>query len=58
MKFLFFLITILVFLIIDFIFYRLIKKYDFKNITIYNIGQGTGVLAIFLIFLIYQLIGG
>jgi len=56
MNFVFYLLSILVFLIIDFIFDKLNRKYDFSPKATYNIGQSSSILAIFLLFLIYQLI--
>lgn len=51
-----FLLTILVFFVIDFVFYSINRKHNFNSKTAYNIGQCSGILAIFLIFLIYKLI--
>ena len=51
-----FLLAILVFSIINSIFYSLNRKHNFNTKTAYNIGQGSGILATFLVFLIYELI--
>ena len=56
MRFVDFLMATLVFLIIDFIFYSLNRKYNFNSKTAYNIGQGSGVFAAFLILLICEFI--
>ena len=56
MKFISFLLAAIIFFIIDFIFYNLTRKHDFSVKTAYNIGQGSGILATFLIFLIYEFI--
>ena len=56
MKFVPFLLAVLVFSIIDSIFYSFNRKYNFNTKTAYNIGQGSGILATFLVFLNYELI--
>lgn len=56
MKFLGFVIAAIIFSIIDSVFYRLNRKHDFNAKTAYNIGQGSAILAIFLVFLIYEFI--
>lgn len=56
MKFLVFVIAAIIFFIIDSIFYSLNRKHDFNAKTAYNIGQGSGILATFLVFLIYEFI--
>lgn len=56
MRFVTFLLAALVFSIIDSIFYSLNRKHNFNTKTAYSIGQGSGILAIFLIFLIHEFI--
>lgn len=51
-----FLLAMLVFFVIDFVFYSLNRKHNFNSKTTYNIGQCSGILVSFLIFLIYELI--
>lgn len=56
MRFLVFVIAAIIFFIVDSIFYSLNRKHDFNAKTAYNIGQGSGILATFLVFLIYEFI--
>lgn len=56
MRFVVFLPAMLMFFIIDFIFYSINRKYNLNSKTAYNIGQGSGILVAFLIFLICKLI--
>ena len=56
MKFLGFVIAAIIFSIIDSVFYRLNRKHNFNAKAAYNIGQGSGILAISLVFLIYKFI--
>ena len=54
----YYLLSVLVFFIINFIFYNLNHKYNFNSKVTYNIGQGSGIFATLLILLIYKIIWG
>ena len=56
MRFVTFLLAMLVFFVIDSIFYSFNRKHNFNSKTAYNIGQGSGILSVFIVFLIYEFI--